>query len=105
MTTTARIALVGDYNAAAKAHQGIPRALVLATHGDGNACEWEWIHTSTLLDDPSEQLAGFHGVWCVPASPYANTRGAIAAIRFARQTGRAFLGTCGGFQHALLEYA
>ena len=72
---------------------------------DEAACEWQWLHTSTLLDDPSEQLAGFQGVWCVPASPYANTRGALAAIRFARQTGRAFLGTCGGFQHALLEYA
>lgn len=41
----------------------------------------------------------------MPASPYANTRGAVAAIRFARQTHRPFLGTCGGFQHALLEYA
>jgi len=41
----------------------------------------------------------------VPASPYANTAGAVAAIRFARETGRPYLGTCGGFQHALLEYA
>jgi CTP synthase (UTP-ammonia lyase) len=105
LTTTTRVALVGDYNAAAKAHQGIPRALELAC-GDGERrCEWKWIHTSTILDDPSEQLAAFDGVWCVPASPYANTRGAVAAIRFARLTGRAFLGTCGGFQHALLEYA
>jgi CTP synthase (UTP-ammonia lyase) len=40
----------------------------------------------------------------VPASPYANTDGALDAIRFARETGRPFLGTCGGFQHALLEY-
>jgi CTP synthase (UTP-ammonia lyase) len=29
----------------------------------------------------------------------------LAAIRFAREHGRPFLGTCGGFQHALLEYA
>lgn len=99
-----RVALIGDYNTAAKAHQAIPRALMLA--GDGErGCEWQWVHTSTLLDAPSEQLAGFDGVWCVPVSPYANTRGALAAIRFARQTGRPFLGTCGGFQHALLEYA
>ena len=104
MVTTARIALIGDYNAAVKAHQGIPRALALACAA-GEACEWEWLHTSTLLDNPSEQLAGFHGVWCVPASPYANTHGALAAIRFARETGCPFLGTCGGFQHALLEYA
>ena len=29
--------------------------------------------------------------------------GALAAILYARQSGRPFLGTCGGFQHALLE--
>jgi CTP synthase len=77
MTTKTRIALIGDYNAAAKAHQGIPRALVLACEAGERQCEWEWVHTSTLLEDPSEQLASFHGVWCVPASPYANTRGAL----------------------------
>src|SRR5262249_7006323 len=49
--------------------------------------------------------ADFDGIWCVPASPYANTRGALNAIRFARESGRAFLGTCGGFQHAIMEYA
>lgn len=41
----------------------------------------------------------------MPGSPYANASGALAAIRFARRAGRAFLGTCGGFQHALIEYA
>lgn len=41
----------------------------------------------------------------MPASPYANAAAALAAIRFARERPRPFLGTCGGFQHALLEYA
>lgn len=100
-----RIALIGDYNAAVKAHKAIPLALTLACDAGGLVCEWEWLHTAMLLDEPSDQLARFHGVWCVPATPYVNTRGALSAIRFARQTGRAFLGTCGGFQHALLEYA
>jgi CTP synthase (UTP-ammonia lyase) len=100
-----RIGLIGDYNPAAKAHQAIPRALALAGAANEIACEYEWLHTSTLPDDPSERLALFDGLWCVPASPYANTAGALAAIRFVRQSGRAFLGTCGGFQHALLEYA
>src|SRR5262245_5535839 len=105
MTTAVRIALIGDYNPAVKAHQGIPRALTLAAEASGGSCAWDWVHTSTLLKDPSAQLAGFEGLWCVPASPYANTDGAVAAIRFARVTKRPFLGTCGGFQHALLEYA
>jgi CTP synthase (UTP-ammonia lyase) len=29
----------------------------------------------------------------------------MTAIRFAREQGYPFLGTCGGFQHALIEYA
>ena len=31
--------------------------------------------------------------------------GALDAIGFARETKRPFLGTCGGFQHALIEFA
>ena len=31
--------------------------------------------------------------------------GALRAIRFARERLRPFLGTCGGFQHAVVEYA
>lgn len=41
----------------------------------------------------------------VPGSPYASDAGAIAAARTARERGIPFLGTCGGFQHALIEYA
>ena len=100
-----RIALIGDHNPNVAAHRAIPLALTLACEAGEHACEWEWVHTSTIRDEPSNQLAGFHGVWCVPASPYTNTKGALAAIRFARESRRAFLGTCGGFQHALLEYA
>ena len=31
--------------------------------------------------------------------------GALLAIRFARESRRPFLGTCGGLQHAVIEYA
>ena len=100
-----RIALVGDHDTSVKAHRAIPLALQRAREATGHAIEWEWLNTTDLRDDVSPQLASFGGIWCVPASPYTNTAGAIAAIRFARESGRAFLGTCGGFQHALLEYA
>jgi CTP synthase (UTP-ammonia lyase) len=104
MTNAPRLALIGDHDPASKAHQGIPLALSLAA-ADGRICECQWIHTSQLTSDASAQLGGFDGIWCVPGSPYANGDGVIAAIRFARESGRPFLGTCGGFQHALLEYA
>ena len=99
-----RVALVGDFNPSVVAHQAIPKALELAGALHGVEVEPVWVHTSSI-SAVDARLAGFDGVWCVPASPYANTAGALAAIRYAREGGRPFLGTCGGFQHALLEYA
>lgn len=100
-----RIALIGDRNPAVTAHVAIPRALALVAAETGIALLPEWVHTATLGSDCENRLHGFAAFWCVPASPYTSTQGALAAIRYARERGRPFLGTCGGFQHALLEYA
>jgi CTP synthase (UTP-ammonia lyase) len=100
-----RIALVGDYNESIVAHRAIPIALRMAADAVRADVSWEWLHTRMITDDSERMLDPFAAVWCVPGSPYENTAGAIAAIRFARETHRPFLGTCGGFQHAMLEYA
>jgi CTP synthase (UTP-ammonia lyase) len=100
-----RIALIGDYNEAVVAHRAIPIALKLATASLRADVSWEWLHTRTLVGDVAAMLSSYAGYWCVPASPYENGAGAIAAIRFARERHRPFLGTCGGFQHAMIEYA
>jgi len=99
-----RVALVGDFNPSVVAHQAIPKALHLAGRQHSVDVEPVWMHTSTITQVDT-QFAGFNGIWCVPASPYANMAGALAAIRYARERGLPFLGSCGGFQHALLEYA
>lgn len=102
---TVRIALVGDRRKQVVAHRAIPETLSAIARG-GRPVPWEWIATERLAGAAAaERLAPFDAVWCVPGSPYASTEGALAAIRFARESGRAFLGTCGGFQHALMEYA
>ena len=98
------IALVGDYSPSVLAHRAIPRALELARAELGAAIAWQWILTRDLRDAAIE-LSSFSAVWLVPASPYENMAGALAAVRFARETKRPFLGTCGGFQHALIEFA
>src|SRR5262245_39920952 len=98
-----RIGLIGDHDPAVTAHRAIPRALELAAERLGVTVETEWIPTEEIENE--ERVSAFDGLWCVPASPYRSTEGALRAIRFAREQGRPFLGTCGGFQHALLEYA
>lgn len=98
------IALVGDHDPAVTAHRAIPIALGLCRDRLGADLAWEWVATREIADAPSD-LSRFSGVWLVPASPYENTAGAIGAVRLARTSGRPFLGTCGGFQHALIEFA
>ena len=86
-----------------RAHTAIPRALELSAGAAG--AEARWFPTASLERDASGTLAGMDALWCVPGSPYASMQGALEASRFARESGRPFLGTCGGFQHALIEYA
>jgi CTP synthase (UTP-ammonia lyase) len=45
------------------------------------------------------------GVWVVPGSPYRDDAAVYAAITTARTSGQPFLGTCGGFQYAVIEFA
>src|SRR5262245_50206181 len=97
------IGLVGDYDAGVPAHRAIPRALALAERAIGSPIEFRWLPTETI--EGKTMLASFDGLWCVPASPYRSMEGALRAIRFAREHERPFLGTCGGFQHAVMEYA
>jgi CTP synthase (UTP-ammonia lyase) len=99
-----RIALIGDYNPSVIAHRAIPEALRLAASAAGVEIQPVWTHTSSITGR-DEEFEGFDGIWCVPASPYTNDDGAFAAIRFARERGVPFLGTCAGFQYALIEYA
>lgn len=104
MSSRISIALVGDFNPSVTAHQAIPLALGLAAAHHRVHIDPVWVPTVQIWESDAE-LAKFDGVWCVPASPYKNTEGALDAIRFARERSVPFLGTCGGFQHALIEYA
>jgi CTP synthase (UTP-ammonia lyase) len=97
------IALIGDYDPQVTAHQAIPVALGLVAEHFGQTLQLEWLATDQIHADTP--LQHFDGFWCVPASPYKSEAGALRAIRFAREQQRPFLGTCGGFQHAVLEYS
>jgi len=99
--THLHVALIGDYNPDVTAHQAIPVALQQAADTLGLTVHVRWLDTDAL----PVTLQGFDGFWCVPATPYRDTEAALRAIRFAREQRRPFLGTCGGFQHAVLEYA
>ena len=102
--TSLRILIIGDRDESATAHRANPHALVLAARTNGCDAQADWPGTVAIADG-KVQLSRYDAFWCVPASPYASTEGALTAIRYARENAVPFLGTCGGFQHALLEFA
>lgn len=99
------IILLGERSDAVAAHPAIEAALTMARDAAAIDLAWKWLRTDTVGTDPRAALAGASGVWCTPGSPYASMPGALAAIRHARETRLPFMGTCGGFQHAVIEYA
>jgi CTP synthase (UTP-ammonia lyase) len=100
-----RIGVIGDFSASILAHRAIEAALPLVARELEIEFRWQWLHSRDLGAGSYEPLDQFAGLWCTPGSPYADTHAVLRAIRFARETLRPYLGTCGGFQHALLEYA
>jgi len=103
MTTLVNIAIVGDRDDSIAAHLAIPLALANAASALDIDLVFEWL-ASDRIDDVA-RLAGFDAFWVAPGSPYRSLDGALRAIGHARTAGRPLLGTCGGFQHAILEYA
>src|SRR6266581_283395 len=104
MTKSIRIGLIGDYNPEVKAHIAIPRAVALASHTKAIEAETSWLPTPLLESLAEQELSTYDAFWCVPASPYVSMDGALRGIRFAREHEYPFLGTCGGFQHMVIEY-
>jgi CTP synthase (UTP-ammonia lyase) len=97
---TAKLALVGDRSPAVRAHGRIPSLIEALRRRDGLVLDPYWIPSAQ-----AEDLEGFDGIWVVPGSPYEDREKVIEAIRTAREHEIPFLGTCGGFQHAILALA
>jgi CTP synthase (UTP-ammonia lyase) len=95
------IALVGDRSPSVRAHARIPLLVDALRRRDDLVLDPYWVPSEAAHDG----LEGFDGIWMVPGSPYRDREGALAAVRTARERGIPFLGTCGGFQHAVLELA
>src|SRR5437762_3296384 len=100
-----RILLIGDYAEEVIAHDAIPKVLALASEKVSVTVSHEWLPTDEINSIKSVAATRPSAMWCVPGSPYRNMQGALTAIHFARENRIPFLGTCGGFQHALIEYA
>jgi len=97
---TIKIGIIGDFNPQNPTH-------VATNDGIGHAAEVLSIPIEAvwLPTNQTANHADYHGLFGSPGSPYRSFDGALSGIRFAREKSIPFLGTCGGLQHLMIEYA
>jgi CTP synthase (UTP-ammonia lyase) len=89
------IAVVGDRDTSLLTHRELDAAIARMP----TSVHARWVGTDRLpLDDAD-------GVWLAPGTPYRDDDAVYALLRDVRERGVPFLGTCGGFQYALVEFA
>ncbi|WP_422742743.1 glutamine amidotransferase-related protein [Micromonospora sp. WMMD754] len=95
------MALVGDRQLDASSHAPVTRAIDdLKEAFSGAEVESTWFPTTAV----DRSLSEYDGVWLL-GSPYESEAGVITAAGVARRNGIPLLGTCGGLQLAVTEFA
>jgi len=79
-----RIGIVGDFDRGKHSH---------------------WATEAALFHAGARRLQQFDGIWGAPGSPYESMTGILGAIQYAREHDMVYLGTCAGFQYALIEFS
>jgi CTP synthase (UTP-ammonia lyase) len=99
---SASLAIIGEFDPRFAPHVATNDAISHSLTSLGVPLKYEWVSSA----DATDSLIGrFQGLWIAPGSPYKDFLRTLNAIRFARENGVPCLGTCGGFQHMIIEYA
>jgi CTP synthase (UTP-ammonia lyase) len=98
--TSLTIGIVGERDPSFPPHIATDAALAHTGEALNIDIDARWIGTN----DPSA-VEDADAIWCAPGSPYRSLEGALAALKYGRERGVPTLGTCGGCQHMLLEFA
>jgi CTP synthase (UTP-ammonia lyase) len=99
------VGVIGDFDAGFPPHPATDSALRDAAAALEVTVDVRWHATDELVDADLAGVLVEDALWCAPGSPYKSLDGALRAIRFAREEDVPLLGTCGGFQHIVIEYA
>jgi len=96
------IALIGEYTPTFPPHASTNAAIEHSRKLLGADITADWVSSEDV--EPG-LFARYSGIWIAPGSPYKSMEKTLWAIRHARENNIPFLGTCGGFQHMVIEYA
>jgi CTP synthase (UTP-ammonia lyase) len=106
VATAVRIGILGDFNPEFRSHHATNDSLKHAARKLDFDLHSEWIATPDLVKPEAHKvLESFDGLWGAPGSPFKSFDGMLKGIEFARKRDWPYLGTCAGFQYALIEFA
>jgi CTP synthase (UTP-ammonia lyase) len=106
MTNSISIGIISDFNPEKPSHIATDAALKHAADFLSLNVKTEWLGTGNLRRKSVKDTVGqYQGLFAAPGTPYFFADGAIKGIRLAREMNIPFLGTCGGYQYTLLEFA
>jgi len=100
-----KLAIIGDFDPSFRPHVATNEALQHSLALLGCRLHSEWIGTEHISADFAAISSGYQGFWIAPGSPYKCMSAALEIIKYARQKKIPTLGTCGGFQHMVIEFA
>ncbi len=99
------IALVGKYVDLTESYKSLSEALIHAGIHTRSKVNIRYVDSETIERDGTEALQGVDAVLVPGGFGKRGVEGKMQAIRFARETGRPYLGICLGMQLAVIEYA
>lgn len=99
-----RIGVMGERDNGFPPHYALDAAVEHSASRLSLPVELSWLATAAISANPERVLSGCCGLWAAPGT-LASIDGALAGIKFARERSIPFFGTCGGLQHAVLEFA
>jgi CTP synthase len=104
---TVKIAIIGKYIKLQDAYLSVVEALGHAGGVHGANIELDWVDSEGLTgrESTESRLAGADGILVLPGFGHRGTEGKIEAARYARESGKPYLGLCLGMQIEVIEFA
>jgi CTP synthase (UTP-ammonia lyase) len=100
-----KLAIIGDYKPGNSTHTGTDEALRQAAKLADILLDFAWIPTEEIDKNFNKIVALYDAFLIAPGSPYNDMKAVLRIIQYTRLNGRPTLGTCGGFQHMIIEFA
>ena len=97
-----QIAILGEFDPEFPPHAATNAAILHSSQHLRAEVRGVWLSTQDIHLDLVKEYAG---MWVAPGSPYKDLEKTLSAIRYARENLLPCFGTCGGFQHIVIEYA